>query len=143
MISTVCKRTIWLLLIFGTAFNLMGQNAVPPNSQTQVTTFKLTPNGADILLEWEMKNEEGVSEFQVYRKINNEPTLTFVANLMVNGSLKYKFLDDDIFKQSGRIIQYELHVIKDGEILKFASLPLAHTPTSIQRTWGSIKSLFR
>ncbi|RMG20624.1 MAG: hypothetical protein D6730_19635 [Bacteroidetes bacterium] len=105
--------------------------------------FTISSDGADILVEWEVKDEQGITEFQLYRKFNDDPTLKFVASIPVNGTLKYKYLDDGIFKNNGRVIQYELHIFKDQQIYKFFSIPLAHTPTSIQRTWGSIKSMFR
>ncbi len=114
------------------------------NAQTLILNyFTITSDGADILIEWEIKDETNLTEFQLYRKLNDEPTLTFVTNVLPNGSLKYQFLDDGIFKNNGRIIQYELHVFIGNQVHKFTSIPLAHTPTSIQRTWGSIKSMFR
>ena len=54
----------------------------------------------------------------------------------------YTFLDDAIFKTESRVIYYELHVVTDNRVHKF-SRSLSHNPTSVQRTWGSIKSMFR
>lgn len=104
--------------------------------------FEVTPNGADILLQWETQDEGGVSEFRVFRKFNDDFDYEYVATVNTDGSGIYQYLDDDIFKNEARIIHYELQAVKGSRIYKF-SINLAHNPTSIQRTWGSIKSMFR
>ena len=104
--------------------------------------FTLEADGASIVLEWEMQGEEGIKEFRLFRKFNDEPSLAHVASLPVNGAFKYKYLDDDIFKTQGRVIHYELHIVTDAKTHKFYATH-SHNPTSIQRTWGSIKSMFR
>lgn len=136
MNKTLAYIIFSLILLCGIKFNLYSQEVV-------LKHFTINSDGADILVEWEVKEETGITEFQLYRKFSDEPTLAFVVSIPANGSLKYKYLDDGIFKNNGRIIHYELHVFKDNQLQKFVSIPLAHTPTSIQRTWGSIKSMFR
>ena len=104
--------------------------------------FEVTPNGADVLLQWETQDEGGVSEYRIYRKFNDDASFEFVATVQTDGSGVYQYLDDDIFKNDARVIHYELHAVKGSRIYKF-QINLAHNPTSVQRTWGSIKSMFR
>ena len=104
--------------------------------------FTLEADGASIVLEWEMQGEEGIQEFRLFRKFNDEPSLAHVVSLTANGAFKYKYLDDDIFKTQGRVIHYELHIVTSTKTHKFYATH-SHNPTSIQRTWGSIKSMFR
>lgn len=104
--------------------------------------FNLTSDGADVLLEWEIQSEEGVSEYRLFRKYNDEATFTHVATLPVSGLRKYSYLDDNIFKAEHRVLQYELQVVVQGKVYSFGRT-LTHNPTSIQRTWGSIKAMFR
>lgn len=108
-----------------------------------INDFRLVADGADVLLEWDMQSESDLSEFRLFRRLNQDPTLSHIATLPVDGSIKYSYLDDDIFKTEGRVLHYELHVVlTDGKVHKFTR-SLSHNPTSIQRTWGSIKSMFR
>lgn len=107
-----------------------------------IQDFRLVTEGADVLLEWEMQTESGVTEFRIFRRFNQDQTKSHVTTLRPNGSNKYFYLDDDIFKTEGRVIHYELHVIANEKTHKFTR-SLSHNPTSIQRTWGSIKSMFR
>ena len=120
---------------------------LPLGSQMQAQTllindFRLVVDGADILLEWEMQSESGITEFRIFRRFNQDPTQSHIATVQPNGSVKYSYLDDGIFKTEGRVIHYELHIVADGQTHKFTR-SLSHNPTSIQRTWGSIKSMFR
>jgi hypothetical protein len=104
--------------------------------------FEVTPNGADVLLQWETQDDAGVSEYRILRKFNDDANFEDVATVLTDGSGVYQYLDDDIFKNEARVIHYELQAVKGSRIYKF-SINLAHNPTSIQRTWGSIKSMFR
>lgn len=104
--------------------------------------YNLTADGADVLLEWEVQDLDGIVEFQVFRRLNNESSGAHVATLRVNGSKAYSYLDDNIFKTDSRVIHYELHIVTSSRTETYER-SLSHNPTSIQRTWGSIKSMFR
>lgn len=110
--------------------------------QVLLNSFNLTNSGSDILLQWELQDEANVTEYRIFRKFQDEPTFTFVGAVPSNGGRSYQYLDDDIFKTTSRVIQYELQVVKDNQIFRFTT-SLSHNPTSIQRTWGSIKSMFK
>lgn len=127
---------IWLVLSLGLGFNAMGQD------QVLVNQYTLTSEGADVLVSWQLQSEEGVKEYRLFRRINEEPTAAHVVTLPATGSPVYTFLDDAIFKTESRVIYYELHVVTQSRVHKF-SRSLSHNPTSVQRTWGSIKAMFR
>lgn len=111
-------------------------------SQVLFNYFNITSEGADVLLEWELKNEDGIQEFEIYRKFNEESSFEYLQTMDLNGTQRYQFLDDEIFKTAARTIHYELHIVTENGTQKFIK-SLLHSPTSIQRTWGSIKSMFR
>ncbi|GAB4418637.1 MAG: hypothetical protein OHK0039_30230 [Bacteroidia bacterium] len=124
-----------LLFLLGTGIRTQAQPVL-------LRYYNLVADGADILLEWEVQNESSISEYRLFRRFNDEPTLTHVATLAANGSPKYSYFDDDIFKTTGRVIHYELHIVTTSQVYTY-SRSLSHNPTSVQRTWGSIKSMFR
>lgn len=105
--------------------------------------FNLSPDGSDVILEWQMKTEENVLEYRVFRKFNNEPIQAHVATIAPDGAGKYQYLDDDIFKTESEVITYELQVVMSNNQTYDFQATLSHNPTSVQRTWGSIKSMFR
>lgn len=127
-----------LLLLSGIAGSLQAQS----QGDVIFRYFNLVSDGADILVEWEVENEKDISRFDLFRRFADENTFTSVISIEPNGNLKYEFLDDDIFKSSSRTVVYELHVVTESKTIKFTK-ELLHSPTSIQRTWGSIKSMFR
>ena len=133
------NRVLYFLIFFSAITLLPGKLLAQGFT---LDKFEVTPNGADVLLQWETKDESGISEYRIYRKFNDDANFEFVATVQTDGSGIYQYLDDNIFKNEARIIHYELHAIKGGRVYKFY-MNLSHNPTSIQRTWGSIKSMFR
>lgn len=115
---------------------------ISAQNQIVVNQFDLSSEGADVLLTWELPSETQIAEFRIFRRINDEPTSAHVATIQANGSLNYTYLDDDIFKSTSRTLHYELQIVTTGQIHRF-SQSLSHNPTSVQRTWGSIKAMFR
>lgn len=107
-----------------------------------LNSFVLQADGADIVISWELQNENGVAEYRIFRRFEDESTLTHVVTLPNSKQGYYTYLDNNIFKQQPKVLFYELQVVVNGQIYKFTK-GLAHNPTSIQRTWGSIKSMFR
>ncbi|RMG66450.1 MAG: hypothetical protein D6722_14990 [Bacteroidetes bacterium] len=104
--------------------------------------YNLTADGSDVLLEWEVQDTRGITEFQIFRRMNNESSGVHVATIPISSGSAYSYLDDDIFKTDGQVIHYELHIVMPGKTETYER-SLSHNPTSIQRTWGSIKSMFR
>ena len=90
-----------------------------------------------------MKTEESVVEYRIFRKFNNEPLQAHIATISPDGVGSYQYLDDDIFKTESEVITYELQVLMSDNTIHQFQASLSHNPTSVQRTWGSIKSMFR
>ena len=132
------KRLLFVLSFF----YLMGMAGSVSAQSVLLQDFQISNDGADILLSWDMQSLTGVTEFRLFRRFDTEPMQAHVATILPNGRLKYSYLDDDIFKTEGLVVHYELHLIVNGETYTY-SRSLSHNPTSIQRTWGSIKSMFR
>ena len=111
-------------------------------AQFSVQSFNLVSEATDVRLQWKVASEEGLSEFRIYRKIGDQGSFDAIATLSANGSLSYEYLDENVFKVEAKIVTYMLRVIKNGRDYDFYS-SVTHSPTSVQRTWGSIKSMFR
>lgn len=107
-------------------------------SDFEVSNF----NGSDIKIDWTIDNESGVSEYRIYRKTGGNSEQKYVGTIYANGSGKYTYYDKDVFKTEATTITYELRVIKNGSP-SFFYASLTYTTTSVQRTWGSIKGMFK
>lgn len=136
MILKSLRLVFVLLLIYSGGFIAQSSSLSPLNY------FIVTSEGADIFLEWELTNEDSLKNFQIFRKFDDESTYSLVDLIEPDGSKTYQFLDDDIFKNASRTISYELRILVSEETF-VEERSILHSPTSIQRTWGSIKSMFR
>ncbi len=113
-----------------------------------VSSFSATLTGSDVRLEWRLEQEDQVQGFEVYRKKPDEATFTKVAVLNASGLNNYSWVDDGLYKSlpaqqgSNNAVNYRL-VVKTttGSLSYFASLNQA--PTAVQRSWGSIKAMFK
>ncbi|MGH2568826.1 MAG: hypothetical protein ACRDGA_10845 [Bacteroidota bacterium] len=105
------------------------------------------PQANSIILRWNTVDEAGVQQFEVWRRVGQEGDFTkreTIAAKGVNNS-SYQFIDSDIFKTEGRIFQYKIRVINgqnpppESEIVTVSNF----ISSTAQRTWGSIKAMFR
>lgn len=106
-----------------------------------LNTYIARSEGANVLVQWEIQDEAGVSEYKLARKIDQNGSFETVFRANANGTRYYQFMDDHIFKNENRVITYELQVVKAGISHAFYT-SISHNPTAVQRTWGSIKAMF-
>ena len=123
-----------ILLLFSGTY-VLGQ-------QLSLKNFDVRSSGATVQLTWGLLSESGVSEYRLYKKLSQENEYSYLATLPATGASEYSFVDEDIFKDNTLVINYELRVVKNGNIYRFYAT-LSHNTTSAQRTWGSIKSMFQ
>ena len=104
--------------------------------------FTAVPSGVDVLVGWEVPDESGITRMQISRKIDSETEFKSLAELLPNGNKTYQYLDYSLFKDTPRVVTYRLQVFRSGMVFSYYTTVL-HNPTSVQRTWGSIKAMFR
>jgi len=112
--------------------------------QMLIQRFTAAASGTDVVLNWETKSEiTGITEYRIQRKVNQEPVFTQIYTCSHSqGKNSYEFWDRTIFKETPKQIQYRLLIIKDGQSSYYDTF-VTLNPTSAQRTWGSIKSMFK
>lgn len=109
-----------------------------------LTYFQATSTGSAVKLDWEMNNETGINSFELFRKTTIEPTYKKVTTLNPNGSRRYSHIDTEVtpdFSSNGAIT-YKLTLHTSGTDVSHYTT-LSQSPSSVQRSWGSIKSMFR
>ncbi len=117
--------------------------SVAAHSQTvTLNYFTASPDGSDVVVTWEVPDEAGISNFKILRKIDDDPGYKFLEEMKPDGKRAYQYADYTIFKEAPKTISYKLQVYRNGMIYTFFT-SIVHNPTSVQRTWGSIKSMFR
>ncbi len=118
-----------------------------------ITLFQATYDNSAIRVAWEVANETGVQSYELHRKANTEPAFARLTNVAPTGQTRYQYLDTDVYRapvdptvttgaQAGGPYTYRLTVhTTTGDQVYTSSL--GQTPSAVQRSWGSIKSMFR
>ncbi|MBW8051547.1 MAG: hypothetical protein FVQ77_14655 [Cytophagales bacterium] len=108
-----------------------------------IKSFTASYQGVDIRLDWEINDNMGVGSFDLYRKIDDKPEKKIIT-INSTGSLDYFFIDDNIYKNSDnpQTLVYRL-ITRSSEGDEISITSIQHDPTAVQRSWGSIKSMFK
>ena len=124
---------------------MIAVSALIISSKVVINSFTATYQGADVRLEWRVSQEENVSSYEVHRKRNEDPAFTKIGNVAGINAGSYSFIDDNLYKtdevQSG--ITYKLLVKNNDNSTTSFFTTINSNPTAVQRSWGSIKSMFR
>ena len=115
-----------------------------------VTLFTASYDGANVRVEWEVSTEVNVTGFDLARKAASEASFTAVTSVVPTGQRRYLFLDANVYRATGGggtpaasgPFTYRLTVRSSGGDQSYLTV-LAGTPSSVQRSWGTIKSMFR
>lgn len=112
--------------------------------QVQLSSFIAVYQGADIRLEWKVSNESEVSNYEIFRKKDSDASYSRLAEVAQTNQGNYVWVDDHLYKEGEGLenISYRLSA-NTASGPRFFYTNIQHSPTAVQRSWGSIKSMFR
>ncbi len=97
-----------------------------------------------VILEWKSKEESAVKEFIVERKSLNSDFIPIGSIQPKGNNSFYTFIDETAFKSLGSVYYYRLKIVDfNGTISYSNEISILHSVSSVKRTWGSIKAMFR
>ena len=108
-------------------------------------SFTLSSRDDQVVLEWRTQDEVNIDRFEVLRKNQNTDFIK-IAEVKATGSYSnYKYTDKNVYKTTTNNYTYKLRFIDvsgntDGYSSEKSIMP---NISSVKRTWGSIKALFR
>lgn len=112
-----------------------------------IIDFRGEPAYNKVVLKWTTQNEINLKGFEIERGLNenNFKKIDFVKASKENKVKKeYKYEDKSVFKTFERTFYYRLKIIdNDGKFSYSKNISVTPTVSSIRRTWGSIKAMFR
>lgn len=118
-------------------------------------SFTARSDGRNIILEWRCSKETDVVRYEIERSTANSQDFKKIGNLSVSSSQPtYRFVDENAFLrggsgssgviQSGTLYVYRLKVVGSDEKSTYTNgIPVLHAVSSVRRTWGMIKEMFR
>lgn len=111
-----------------------------------LTLFTAAYSGTVVRVEWEVSNEVDVTGFELARKSATETSYTLVSTTATTGQRRYLYLDANVYRGTattgGGPYTYRLTVRSAPGDQSYLTV-LAGTPSAVQRSWGTIKSMFR
>jgi hypothetical protein len=110
-------------------------------------SFTGTSDGNNITIRWVSEDESGVLVYKLERKAGTAGSEFFhLADVPVQGNnANYAFVDNSAFRATQSVYQYRLKIAnRDGSSMYYGPITVTHLVSSVgQRTWGSIKAMFR
>lgn len=114
-----------------------------------LTMFTAAYSGTIVKVEWEVSNEVDVTGFELARKSATETSYTLVNTAAATGQRRYSYTDANVYRNpatagttGGGPYTYRLTVRGPLGDQSYVTV-LAGTPSAVQRSWGTIKSMFR
>ncbi len=109
-------------------------------------SVKATPYGDEILIQWETVNESGVQGFEVERRSDEITEFRKLIRLDGKGSAtSYRYVDDGAFfkSASGKRFTYRVKAVGSSFYQYSPTISITHEVSSVRKSWGMIKELFR
>lgn len=121
---------------------------------TSLSFFTAAYDGATVRVEWEVTTESEVTGFELSRRAATETSYTLVSSVVATGQRRYQYLDSNVYRPAAGSsapsgpapgsgpFTYRLTVRSASGDQSYLTV-LAGTPSAVQRSWGTIKSMFR
>ncbi|SDM61836.1 hypothetical protein SAMN05421823_11735 [Catalinimonas alkaloidigena] len=112
-------------------------------SPARVNQFTASYYNEGVRLDWSLA-ENDVSQFELHRKDDDDQTYSKVTNVSPNLSGQYHYLDKGLYEDELFLneLEYRLTAIHDSSQV-FYYTTISSAPTAFERSWDSIKSMFR
>lgn len=108
-------------------------------------TMQARSDGNNVTVQWGSTDESMVKEFEVERRSGTSNSFLSIGVVAKKGSNSYyEYIDRTAFKTTGTIYQYRIKtVLTNGSVEYSAIITVSHNVSSVKRTWGSLKAMFR
>jgi len=103
-------------------------------------------NGSSITVHWDSDDETGVVGYEIARKVGWDGQYVVLVPMdKAKGSNQpYDFVDDSAFRTTGTYYEYRITALySSGARSDPYEVGVSHNTTSVKKTWGSIKAMFR
>lgn len=129
--------------------------AMSLSAQSTIESFLARSDGRAITIEWRSAQETGISLYEVERSPVNQTDFKRIGSVSARGAQQaYRFIDENALVastnggngsvQGGSVYVYRLKIIEVNDKATYSNtISVSHTISSVRRTWGMIKEMFR
>ncbi len=137
----------FVLIIFSAAVALF--------AQATIEGMRARSDGRAITIEWRSTQESSVNVYEIERSPANQTDFKRIGSVQARGSQQsYRFIDENALiastsggganLQGASIYVYRLKIIDVNDKAIYSEpIAVSHTISSVRRTWGMIKEMFR
>jgi hypothetical protein len=107
-------------------------------------------NGKDIRIEWKTNREDDVAKFEIERSLAGQNDFRSVGTVVARGNgNSYSFVDENAMVSgksstvSATLYSYRIRSVGQNTSVISQTINVSHTVSSVRRTWGMIKEMFR
>ena len=130
---------VWYGLLLALLLGSLGAAAA-----ATVLTFTVTLDGSNARVEWEVNTETDVTGFDLYRRGAADPSYSLLTSIVPTGQRRYAHTDRTVHRGAAAPTDsYTYRLTVRGATEQTYSTTLTPTPSAVQRSWGTIKSMFR
>ena len=139
------SKIITIVLILLAAITLFATENV-------IDYLRAKSDGKNITVEWKSVDETDVSYYsveragsdQIFDEIDTKQAKGYAATYSCVDESAFKIGDVDNKVQSKNIYYYRITIVKkDNSRVASTSISVTHNTSSIRRTWGMLKEMFR
>ena len=114
-------------------------------ANTMFEEYSAEPATNRVTIKWRTTMEQGVTNFVILRSMD-DISFQEVKRVSANGQgTQYTWVDENVIFKTSQIFFYKIRAIdgEDSTIEETESLSVHPNISSIYRTWGAIKAMFR
>ena len=132
-------RLLFTLALLGVGLTAAIADVISP------TSISASSDGSSVHVKWVSVDETGVARFEVWRSAGTSQNYQYLGKKVPAGSgTLYDFDDDTAFKLTDNFYSYEIKVVfTNGSSVSYYTSVMTKGVSSVRRTWGSIKAMFR
>ena len=109
----------------------------------ELISFTAKSQNGNVILNWQTASETNLKNFVVERK-SVDGNFFEIAVVESKSDKNYQYIDQSAFKTLDAVYSYRIKIVdNDGSVSYSGVQSVYHNVSSVKRTWGSIKALFR
>lgn len=106
--------------------------------------FQGHSEGDNIRLEWKTNDESGLDKIVIERKTPQSSYIDIETIEPKGNNSFYSYLDENAYKTQDLVFVYRLKFVdNNGSVSNSSEAAVSANISSVKRTWGSIKAMFR
>jgi hypothetical protein len=106
--------------------------------------FEVRSLNGNVILDWQCSSETNLKDYIIQRRTVNG-NYSDIATVQLRSDMNYEYTDQTAYKNDDQVYIYRIEIVdNDGSISYSKEMTVIHSNiSSVKRTWGSIKALFR